>query len=1224
MAENINIASFDFDTDKLIQSLTETKTAIQAQTRELNSFKKSLKDNQDTLTAYEKENAKIISSMAKLRNENKQNTNQFKDLEKALSDNEDQTKILKEQEEDLTQSLIILEPKLIALKNEYKLASSVLKAVTADTGEFVTANNKAAEAIDRQNKSINAARANNRELLDIRNELNPEIEEEARLIMLLNAKLDENNKFIKENVSAYERQKINIGNYADSIRSAFSDLNIFTREGLVNFISKSQEAGGTGKMLQGTFKEIGTGIWGITKASLAFIATPLGATLAVLAGFALAAKSVWDYNKSIEESVKLTKQLTGLTGTMADEVRTKAQAIADTFKQDFQKTLEVASQISQRTGQSITSVLDSINNGFTRGANANGRYLDSLEEMFPRLEKGGLSLAEVNALIEQSQGVFAGDKFVDTLGEAVVALEEFTKAQSDALTNAFGKSFSDKISNGINSGSMSAKNALLEIYKEAERVNLSTEQWATITADVFKGVGEDIGGAEVILRNYNEALANTNRELTEEEKLQQQITDAAIEAGKAKDEALKSDSVISLTKNLELFWNKVQIVFFGTVKWIREAYEWFWEISNRSESLSSIWNNLQKIGAAFGRVIDTLQTTFGRLAEKFGIGNSEGSKFMNVILSIFDPIKRLENALNLFADSIVWVIDQFSEASIRAEAFGRTIGQTFYYIKNLDFASLVDISDKMEENVDAIKKENDAYKAKQEMLKASEDLHNMLMGLTVEQGNKVVDITKEQVKSQKDLDKEREEAFRRELQRMNEELDLWIANQGIKARTLQEELDFQRQVAEDSIKILDYELKNKKITREKYAAEVKEIQNDLALTTINLAVENAEQELEIWQLNNQSKLDSSKRLTNALISEEKRRIDMQLILQQQALQEQNLNDQQYQLESQKLTDSANKKKSELDRLYNNQTYEENLAMQALRFEEDILLMQQRGEEKFEIEQAQRDANAQIELEKLNHQLEQENISEERYLQELKNIELRLNNETNEAKKALEQQQFETKLNFAQRGLDVLAEIAGKDTAAGKAVGVAKVGFDTAMAIMKSYSDLGPIGGSIFATIVGTLGALNIRKIMSTKEPKVDTNIRGYATGGIIAGGVSISRPNGDDVLITAKRGEVILNEEQQKRAGGYNFFSALGVPGFATGGVVGSMPASQSSFVQNYLTSQINMDGITEAVKSGITESTETLASAVRQGANEGAAQGSQSGIRDLSTDRQILNNSAY
>jgi hypothetical protein len=47
-----------------------------------------------------------------------------------------------------------------------------------------------------------------------------------------------------------------------------------------------------------------------------------------------------------------------------------------------------------------------------------------------------------------------------------------------------------------------------------------------------------------------------------------------------------------------------------------------------------------------------------------------------------------------------------------------------------------------------------------------------------------------------------------------------------------------------------------------------------------------------------------------------------------------------------------------------------------------------------------------------------------------------------------------------------------------------------------------------------------------------------------------TQPNGDNVLATVKTNEVILNEDQQRRAGGPEFFRRLGVPGFGDGGRV--------------------------------------------------------------------------
>jgi TP901 family phage tail tape measure protein len=69
-----------------------------------------------------------------------------------------------------------------------------------------------------------------------------------------------------------------------------------------------------------------------------------------------------------------------------------------------------------------------------------------------------------------------------------------------------------------------------------------------------------------------------------------------------------------------------------------------------------------------------------------------------------------------------------------------------------------------------------------------------------------------------------------------------------------------------------------------------------------------------------------------------------------------------------------------------------------------------------------------------------------------------------------------------------------------------------------------------------------------------------ATGGVV--GISgrrvtdrqnmPTRGNGDNVLATVKRGEVVLNQRQQSALGGAGTFRSIGVPGFADGGAIGA------------------------------------------------------------------------
>lgn len=93
--------------------------------------------------------------------------------------------------------------------------------------------------------------------------------------------------------------------------------------------------------------------------------------------------------------------------------------------------------------------------------------------------------------------------------------------------------------------------------------------------------------------------------------------------------------------------------------------------------------------------------------------------------------------------------------------------------------------------------------------------------------------------------------------------------------------------------------------------------------------------------------------------------------------------------------------------------------------------------------------------------------------------------------------------------------------------------------------------ALLAAITAGLGAAEIITIQTQPVPE-------FAHGGkVLSGkrigssdGISISRPNGDNLLATVKTGEVILNEAQQAALGGAQTFASIGVPGFATGGAV--------------------------------------------------------------------------
>ena len=136
----------------------------------------------------------------------------------------------------------------------------------------------------------------------------------------------------------------------------------------------------------------------------------------------------------------------------------------------------------------------------------------------------------------------------------------------------------------------------------------------------------------------------------------------------------------------------------------------------------------------------------------------------------------------------------------------------------------------------------------------------------------------EQIVNRVSLEKEANEQAKKiaedQIKRLNEQLDLFIKQQGIKAKTLEEGLEFEKQIADKKLKILEDELKNKTISIEKYNAEVLDIQNNLLQKQAELTVDNFSRELEAYIKNNESKLESDKFLSERAVEEERKRLEL--------------------------------------------------------------------------------------------------------------------------------------------------------------------------------------------------------------------------------------------------------------------------------------------------------------------------------------------------------------
>lgn len=187
------------------------------------------------------------------------------------------------------------------------------------------------------------------------------------------------------------------------------------------------------------------------------------------------------------------------------------------------------------------------------------------------------------------------------------------------------------------------------------------------------------------------------------------------------------------------------------------------------------------------------------------------------------------------------------------------------------------------------------------------------------------------------------------------------------------------------------------------------------------------------------------------------------------------------------------------------------------------------------------------------QREQNRLDEaaEKNSERIQELEKQLENASGQQKARLEAQLNTEKKNAEE--LEAEKERLRKEEGQrNKAFATVQAIINTALAVTRA---LASPGGLIVAAIAAAQGAAQIATIQA--QPAAEGGLMGgdvpQIKDGLIVNTPNIKQMrNGDNILATVRRGEVVLNERQQALLGGASTFRSIGVPGFAAGGVIGA------------------------------------------------------------------------
>lgn len=1076
------------------------------------------------------------------------------------------------------------------------------------------------------------------------------------------SKLDAELKDIDASIGQFQR---NVGNYAGDIKAAFGQIapsinaavpgfeqlnaaSALVRDGISQI---GQTASATGKLMVGAF--VGFQVAG-----------------AILDGV----QAVQEFKKEINDLRGALAASTGETGAALDSAVAGVEALRATFNAGTEETTQAVNALqSAFDGLSAADAVTLIEQGFLSGANAGGQLLDVLKE-YPRLfDQMGFSAEEfVNIQAKAAQeGVFS-DKGVDAIKEFGIRIREQTDATKTSLEEAFGRQFTDELFGGLNRGTLSVRDALVQVSGKLKETELPAKQLQQVISDVFGGPGEDAGDEFLkSLSDIGKGFAATSQASDEYTQRIREQFEAEKELAAAKVEVVAklndlTGGTETLGQNIETFGIKVFGKYLDALKPIvdafgraKDAVVGFLQnvglMGKESESSIDILGLLEKqltfIANAIVVVVDGFSSWIsfmGRIIKETPLIGDAFRFVTNAIMGVIDvvanfpsyfagvveSVKQAGRNIAIFFEALVIdaqiafvelkKLNPFGEsnellnAQIAAlknkradvKATGKTLAEAFkagFDSVPKPTLSTTDPAKKTPAAATAnggtptgggkqatgaeVKKEADAQKAALEQQQRYADqrleLLNAMNRRLADAGIAAIDNQYEKQIAQE------KEGFARQVSEIEKQEQQLIAKQAEARKKLAEAFgpksvqvqQFDTQAAADleaqrevSRRVTELNEQNHLERLEAIRREQAENSQRLELERIQRQITTRQEALNAAAVQAKASLDDQINavLKNTSLGEdEKKEIIVRLRFEadKSRLQEEAaaITDQikivegrldqlansdeleqasidEFALLSGQL-DDLNAKRAESERAYTETVQAESERRKGLRLDEINTALDATAQIASVIDGFQR-AAVEAELAGLDEQAQarQDNISK---------LEEQLKNAT-----GVQKQQLEAKLKVEQDALKKIEQervkVEKEEAKRQKAFAIIQAIINTAQSVSKTLATLGIPAGIPAAALAAALGAAQIAVIAAQPAAK----------GGLMGGvpeqkdGLIVMSPNipemsnGDNILATLRRGEVVLNKRQQAALGGAPTFRAINVPGFAEGGAAGAIIAA--------------------------------------------------------------------
>lgn len=393
-------------------------------------------------------------------------------------------------------------------------------------------------------------------------------------------------------------------------------------------------------------------------------------------------------------------------------------------------------------------------------------------------------------------------------------------------------------------------------------------------------------------------------------------------------------------------------------------------------------------------------------------------------------------------------------------------------------------------------------------------------------------------------------------------LQLFIEQSKGQAKSLDEQLKQTEAVRDKRLVILEQEVEAGKLTQTEAELERLKIKNDFLEQQKDLVVDFAQQEIEIYKQNHQSRIEQGQLLNDSLVALEVQRLESiaerEREFQQKRLEEGVISQQEYNAAIDAIDAESKANRDAIQAEYKQQ-------------QDEAKILDQENQRILDEENLQYDLDLQLQYLELEKQRELK-------LAEEKGADLsKINDKYAQIEKQINEAVQTSKLQLASDTFGNLATIAGKESVAGKAFAVAQTTIDTYQSATAAYKAMagipvvGPVLGGIAAAAAVASGIANVRKITSTKTPKAEQGAlfdiggnRHYAGGTKFYGedGTQFEAEQGELIGVMNRRAAVAFKSFNDEYANTTSSKNYLAGGGFVQTASLRNVPSFTNSSTQ--------------------------------------------------------------